>query len=225
MYFGIKVKLIWELSVQTGGQRTTVLLHFRWQLLDFLPVLRFFLGCKCVVCADYRCISVPRGLTVCSFCSETSIYLLIFLALYCSWWLRMEVLHPLVSISSGGLTSAFSFMQFSPKEGSDTVIMEDESNASAVSTSEHKCENYEGECQLFHGNRLYEHFCSFSSMARWALYQETAGGGCWEVNKNLLWNIVFKAHHFMAKIERSANVCQAYFMIGVLSSLDTLSQK
>lgn len=76
----------------------------------------------------------------------------------------MEVLHPLVSISSGGLTSAFSFMQFSPKEGSDTVIVGDESNASAVSTSEHKCENYEGECQLFHGNWLYKYVCSFSSM-------------------------------------------------------------
>ncbi|XP_004934981.3 protein Mdm4 isoform X1 [Gallus gallus] len=34
-------------------------------------------------------------------------------------------------------------LKFSPKEGSDTVIMGDESNASAVSTSEHKCENYE----------------------------------------------------------------------------------
>lgn len=56
------------------------------------------------------------------------------------------MLHPLVPISSDELTSLFpSFMQFSQQEGSDTGIMEGESNSAALSTSEQKCENCPGE--------------------------------------------------------------------------------
>lgn len=55
----------------------------------------------------------------------------------------MEVLHPLVPASSAGLIPGFSFLQLSQEEGSDSGIMEGDSKASALATSEPKCDSCE----------------------------------------------------------------------------------
>lgn len=161
--YNLGVKVVWSgrclFTLGPESHKDHSITALKMATFGLLPILRFFLGYKCIVCAHYRFISLLKGLIVCSFCSETFISLHNFLVLYCSWWLGMEVLHPLVPISSDGLTSVFSFMQFSQQEGSDTGIMEGENNASALSTSEQKCENYEGECQLFCSNSM----CTSSS--------------------------------------------------------------
>lgn len=60
----------------------------------------------------------------------------------------MEVLHPLVPASSAGLIPGFSFLQLSQEEGSDSGIVEGDSKASALATSEPKCDACEGEGQF-----------------------------------------------------------------------------
>ncbi|KAF2982499.1 hypothetical protein EK904_004018, partial [Melospiza melodia maxima] len=55
----------------------------------------------------------------------------------------MEVLHPLVPASSAGLIPAFSFLQLSQEEGSDSGILEGDSRTSAPATSEPRCDTCE----------------------------------------------------------------------------------
>lgn len=110
VYFGLKVLWSgrWLFTLGAGeSQRLQYCCIKDGNFWTFANLLRFFLGCKYIVCADYRCISCLKGLIACSFCSETFISLHNFSVLYCSWWLGMEVLHPLVPISSDGLTSCF----------------------------------------------------------------------------------------------------------------------
>lgn len=62
-----------EVSCYTGGQshKDHSVTALKMATFELLPVLRFFLGCKYIVCADYGCISILKGLIVCRFCSET----------------------------------------------------------------------------------------------------------------------------------------------------------